>query len=505
MVHSSFGKCSHHLCRKTDKLYSCKYCKKKFCRKCVEPGLAGIPDFKSNQEYAKEFLKEHDREDGHPCLPYTHFVYKKLEEEKKEKDRNFESFLDWLKKNPEKKIDVSYQGREDGVKIRTPRKEALSYLDSKIRRFEEKEDEEEHKEQRRENKKEEREKLSGWTKFFIIILILFAMWFFFFYDGKESSSDEFESKEMAKSVLLEVNRARQNKSLYALSYDENAYQLAVNISKKFNDSNSYFVSDSDLSEISVFYNIEKPVLLSKKLEGLNKSDFDLMATEWTTRKIFTEKTLSKNFSSGAVGCYDITCVLVLHNKKVEEKVSVSSFDSPSVNEPDSISGSPLGPSIDISSLETEIHNLINEERSNYGLRALSFDNKLSDIAREHSRDMAVNNFFEHYNLEGQDPTDRANSAGYRCYKDYGSYYTEGIAENIFQNNLYDSVSYGVAIVVPYYIHDWNTQQEIAESTVSGWMGSPGHRQNILDFSYDKEGIGVAISSDDKVYITQDFC
>jgi len=163
--------------------------------------------------------------------------------------------------------------------------------------------------------------------------------------------------------------------------------------------------------------------------------------------------------------------------------------------------SPLKPDIDISSLELDIHNLINNERQNNGLRSLSLDSKLSDIARAHSSDMAQNSYFEHTNLRGQDPTDRANAKGYSCYKDYGSYYTDGIAENIFQNNLYDSITY--VNMVPF--HDWSSQSEIAQSTVQGWMNSPGHRQNILTGTYDKEGIGIAISSDDKVYITQDFC
>lgn len=163
--------------------------------------------------------------------------------------------------------------------------------------------------------------------------------------------------------------------------------------------------------------------------------------------------------------------------------------------------SPLKPDIEISSLEKEVHSLINEERRNQGLSTLSWDGKLSEIARGHSQDMATNNYFSHNNLRGQDPTDRAMTKGYNCYKDYGSYYTEGIAENIFQNNLYDSVTY--VNLVPF--HSWNTQSEIAQSTVQGWMESPGHRQNILTATYDKEGIGIAISSDDKVYITENFC
>ncbi len=157
------------------------------------------------------------------------------------------------------------------------------------------------------------------------------------------------------------------------------------------------------------------------------------------------------------------------------------------------------PTVNITELEIEVHNLINLERQSRGLRALSLDTKLSDIARDHSKDMAQNNFFDHDNLKGQDPTAIAKAQGYNTYKNFGAYYRDGIGENILQNNLYDSVTYINGI--PTY--DWNTQSEIAQSSVQLWMNSPGHRQNILDPDYDKEGIGIAISSDGKVYITQD--
>lgn len=159
------------------------------------------------------------------------------------------------------------------------------------------------------------------------------------------------------------------------------------------------------------------------------------------------------------------------------------------------------PDIDRKELEKRIHELVNEERSQRGLNKLSWDSDLAEIARKHSRDMAKNNYFSHTNLEGQGPTERGEEAGYYCRKDFGSYYTEGIGENIFQNWLYDSITYFNG--VPSY--DWNSMEEIAQSTVQGWMNSPGHRKNILDSTYDSEGIGVTISSDDKVYITQDFC
>jgi len=160
------------------------------------------------------------------------------------------------------------------------------------------------------------------------------------------------------------------------------------------------------------------------------------------------------------------------------------------------------PTINILELEEEIHSLVNTERINNGISRLEYDTKLADIAKAHSEDMALRDYFSHNTLGiySQGPTERAKAAGYNCYKDFGSYYVDGIAENIYQNWLYSSITYyGEAAT-----YNWYTQDEIAISTVAGWMDSPGHRQNILDSSYSKEGIGVAISTDNKVLITQDF-
>ncbi len=75
------------------------------------------------------------------------------------------------------------------------------------------------------------------------------------------------------------------------------------------------------------------------------------------------------------------------------------------------------------------------------------------------------------------------------------------AENIALNHLYDSVT--TVNGEPFY--DWNSMDKIAETTVQGWMKSPGHRRNVLTPYFRSEGIGVVISNDGKVYITQNFC
>jgi uncharacterized protein YkwD len=62
------------------------------------------------------------------------------------------------------------------------------------------------------------------------------------------------------------------------------------------------------------------------------------------------------------------------------------------------------------------------------------------------------------------------------------------------------VSVGAVLKISYM-----SIEETASQAVVGWMGSPGHRRNILEPSYDREGIGVGISADEKVYVTQNFC
>jgi uncharacterized protein YkwD len=152
-------------------------------------------------------------------------------------------------------------------------------------------------------------------------------------------------------------------------------------------------------------------------------------------------------------------------------------------------------------LEQRIHEMINQQRAENGLGALSFDPVLAEIARKHSRDMAEHHYFAHINPEGENPTDRGTAANYSCRKNYGSYYTYGIAENLFLNNLYSAATFYSNRETEY---QWNSPEDIAQITVAGWMNSTGHRENILTPAFDREGVGVMIASE-KVYITEDFC
>jgi uncharacterized protein YkwD len=170
------------------------------------------------------------------------------------------------------------------------------------------------------------------------------------------------------------------------------------------------------------------------------------------------------------------------------------------------SSTPGAPYLDPASLETRIHDLINIQRQQNGLMPLSYDSFLADIARGHSWDMVSRTFFDHINPDGKNPRARGDDAGYPCIRSYKSYTTMGIAENLFQGNRYSayytSSNDANGTVTAY---DWNSAETVAQTVVNGWMNSEGHRKNILTDSYFQEGIGVAFSSDDKIYITENFC
>lgn len=167
--------------------------------------------------------------------------------------------------------------------------------------------------------------------------------------------------------------------------------------------------------------------------------------------------------------------------------------------------------IDISFIEVLIHDLTNDERGKVGLSSLEWNPDLNRIAGEHSQDMASRGYFSHTSPEGYDSIERCRQARFPIRKipAGGDWYTLGCvqnyylgcAENIFRCSLVKGQWYagGALSGLGYY-----TEEEIASLAVQGWMGSPGHKENILGAYWESEGIGVAISSDALVYVTQNF-
>ncbi len=138
--------------------------------------------------------------------------------------------------------------------------------------------------------------------------------------------------------------------------------------------------------------------------------------------------------------------------------------------------------------------MINAERKKQGLPGLLWDEDLHSIARKHSQDMERRNFFSHDDPEGRNFSDRYKDALFECRIRTGEAICRG-GENISMMYLEDGKTF----------LDGDTEDRIAESVVKRWIASKNHRANILTPYFKRQGIGVAISRDGKVYVTEDFC
>lgn len=107
-------------------------------------------------------------------------------------------------------------------------------------------------------------------------------------------------------------------------------------------------------------------------------------------------------------------------------------------------------------IEAEILRMINEARAQYGLPAYSVVELLSEVARNHSLDMACNNFIEHYGSNGLLYTGRLQAA---------SVPYQTATENIYSGNGGPAGAF-----------KW-------------WMNSQIHRDAILSSKFTEIGIG----------------
>lgn len=153
------------------------------------------------------------------------------------------------------------------------------------------------------------------------------------------------------------------------------------------------------------------------------------------------------------------------------------------------------------SLAATIHAMINQEREKQGLEALQWDQALAYIALSHSEDMAKRDYFDHVSPEGNDFADRYERHGYRQNTRIGDTILVG-GENLALYNVIRSTTYNQE-TSEIYEYEFNALDDLASSAVQGWMESPGHRENILT-PFTREGIGVFISEEGEVYITENF-
>lgn len=123
------------------------------------------------------------------------------------------------------------------------------------------------------------------------------------------------------------------------------------------------------------------------------------------------------------------------------------------------------------SIEQAVHAQINQYRQQHGLSLLTIDERISNIARTHSQNMASKAVpFSHDGFQARVQT-IGTMIPYRA-----------AAENVAYNMGYS---------------------DPATKAVQGWLNSQGHRQNI-EGNYNITGIGVAKNAKGEYYFTQIF-
>lgn len=109
---------------------------------------------------------------------------------------------------------------------------------------------------------------------------------------------------------------------------------------------------------------------------------------------------------------------------------------------------------------------MNRERAAHGLGPLRIESRLSLAAEDRIADMMRKGYFDHVSPDGVQPFTWVRKRGYR----------------------YSLVGENLAL-------GYRTSQ----SVVTGWMNSPGHRENILQRGFDEVGIAVIDASPRRGY------
>ena len=112
-------------------------------------------------------------------------------------------------------------------------------------------------------------------------------------------------------------------------------------------------------------------------------------------------------------------------------------------------------SSDSASYASQVVDLVNQERTKAGLKPLTSDSSLTNVALVKAKDMYTNNYFDHTSPTYGSPFD--------MMKSFGISYTYA-GENIAKG------------------------QRNPQEVMTAWMNSQGHRENILSPNYTKIGV-----------------
>ena len=268
------------------------------------------------------------------------------------------------------------------------------------------------------------------------------------------------------SGAMEIGKVIVNNKTYKCSSDGQVAGTKIPTADKVFDSNNTVVKDN---------NQNSTVNDSNNNQGTtNSGNTDITTTGSTTN---TDNTTTKNTgnttTSGNSTSTGNTTTTDNTNATTAGSTNTTNNTSTDVTAVD-VQGLPQLPktyAINVqANVEDKILELMNAKRTEAGLKPLTKDNTLVQVARYKSDHMIQYNYFDHVTPQGTKYTDWLQSVGY-------TYSTAG--ENIAYNT-YDAVE-----------------------LFTQWWNSPGHRANMMNASFTKVGIGV-VQGNGKYMGTQEF-
>ena len=248
------------------------------------------------------------------------------------------------------------------------------------------------------------------------------------------------------SMISEVNRLRAEYHLPLLITDEGIASIARDkaeyLSQAVNEDDPEGAGFGELTTIFIQKNIQYRTFA--ELLGKSYPRSEKLVQAWRVNTVMRNDLLAEEYTHIGAGFShghgDQWVLLLLRKKGFAPRKELDLWEKK----------------------EREAFRLTNIERGKNGLPPLQWDEKLHQIARIKSADMRVHNYFEH-----ESPT--LGTIG-QMMMSHGYYYKE-VAENIAQG------------------------MSTPESVVSGWMGSPGHRANIMNKEVTMMAVGYDPYSD----------
>jgi uncharacterized YkwD family protein len=179
---------------------------------------------------------------------------------------------------------------------------------------------------------------------------------------------------------------------------------------------------------------------------------------------YTTTTATKNYSNSYSPYYSYYNYYQTQPTQVPTKPSTTTTTKPTTTTTKPAS------TASITTQEHQMVNLVNQERSSRGLKALQVDTKLVKVARMKSQDMINNKYFGHQSPKYGSPFDLMKS--------------QGVTYRYAGENLAGA--------------------DTVQRAHTNLMNSEGHRKNILNSNYTKIGIGVVKGGPYGLMISQEF-